>query len=83
MDRCMAEVISDPLCQDFSSVYVGENISAHGSLRRDELCPCAVRYDHSSFGMIADILILVQIWGNGVLSREDTISSAVGMVLSS
>ncbi len=79
LDRCI--VILDPLCQDLSNPYVGENISAHSSLRRDELSPCTVRYDHNSFSMIVDILILVRIWSSGVLSREDTISCGDGIVI--
>ncbi len=79
--RCIVEVLLDPLCQDLSNAYVRGNISAHGSLRREELCPCAVRYDHSSSGTIVDILILIQICSNGVLSREDTISCGDGIVI--
>jgi len=79
LDRCI--VILDPLCQDLNNPYVGENISTHSSLWRDELSPCAVRYDHNSFSTIVDILILVRIWSSGVLSREDTISCGDGIIV--
>ena len=46
------------------------SISAHSSSWRGELCACAVRYDHSSFSTIADILTLVQIWSTSTLQRE-------------
>ena len=64
------KTISVPYCSD---EYVKEIISAHVSL------PHVVR-DRSIFITTIDVLILVQIWGIGVLNR-DFIS--VGMVMSS
>jgi hypothetical protein len=79
--RYIADVILDPLCQDLSNAYAGEDISAHVSLRRGELCPYAVRYDQSSLSTIADILILAHIWSSGALSKEDIISCGDGIVI--
>ena len=63
--------ISWILCQDLSrDVYVREDISAHGSLRRGELCLGVVQYHYSNFGASADILTdltLTQIWSTSPL----------------
>ena len=68
MCKCKAYVILDPLCQDLSKEYVGENIGTHSSLQRGDLF-CAVRYDHSGFCTIVDILTLDWIGNTGALRR--------------
>ena len=68
MNRCIAKILLDPLCQDLSHhVHVKGNISTHGGLRRGELCQDALRYNCSTLDTSADILTLVQIWSSSPL----------------
>ena len=68
MDRCIAKMVLDPLCQDLSyHAHVRGDVSAHGGLRRGELYQGALRYDRSTLDTSADILTLVQIWSSSPL----------------